>query len=124
MKEVFTFLLYREILTEDNKVVRRIPAVPKPYSSYSFSDDFIFATRDGITDVYRKHIPSSQLERVKIVPALQLDTFNQVELFHEKFFLVRIGQKWGSYDLKSVEVVPVYKYSRHEVEEILKKKLR
>ena len=61
---------------------------------------------------------------MKIVPALQLDTFNQVELFHEKFFLVRIGQKWGAYDLKSVEVVPVDKYSRHEVEEILKKKLR
>ena len=41
MKEVFTFLLYREILTEDNKVVRRIPAVPKPYSSYSVMTLFL-----------------------------------------------------------------------------------
>lgn len=122
MKEVFTFMLYRNLIDSDGNIVKQIQAVPEDYVNFSFADQYIFAMKNGFIDVYQKDLPLEVLHSEKpFVAVLPLQKFHSIEIHKQKYFIVRINTHWGAYNLQGKELIPVNRHSRFEVEEALKK---
>lgn len=122
MKEVFTFMLYRNLVDAEGNIVKQIPATPEDYANYSFSDHYIFAMKNGFVDVFQKDLPFEVLySKTPFITVLPLQKFHYVEVYKEKYFIVRIDTLWGAHNLQGKELIPVNRHSRFEVEEALKK---
>ena len=122
MKEVFTFMLYRNLIDSDGNMLKQIPAIPEDYSNFSFSDHYIFAMKNGFVDVFQKDLPFEVLHSEKpFIAVLPLQKFNYIEMYKEKYFIVKIDILWGAYTLQGKELIKVNHQNRFEVEEALKK---
>ena len=78
--------------------------------------------KNGFIDVFQKDLPFEVLySKTPFIAVLPLQKFHYVEVYKEKYFIVRIDTLWGAYTLQGKELIKVNRKNQFEVEETLKK---